>query len=249
MKTILIDDEPGSLESLTMEIGLYCPEVEIIGRYSNPAMGLAAIKSLKPDLVMLDIEMPQLDGFKLLQSLEVIDFDLIFITAYDEYAVRAFEFNAIDYLLKPILKKKLVSAIQKVKDNKSKKMDMMQLKALLNNLNIQTGLKMENVALPISNGYVFVNVNDILYAKSESNYTTVCMIDDNKYFLSKTLKEFVKMIDCHCFFRVHHSYFVNMNHVFKYIRGQGGHLVLKNNEQIPVSRSKKEALINRLRRR
>ncbi len=242
MNTILIDDELDSLESLAIEIKMYCPEVNIIGQYNDPVQAVGEIKSLKPDLVMLDIEMPKMNGFELLQSVGEIDFDVIFITAYDEYAVRAFDFNAVDYLLKPILKSKLIHALQKVKDNQSQKINELQLKALLNNLNLQVAQKMENIALPTSDGYEFININEIMYAIAESNYTWVYVHKNRKFILSRTLKEVIEIMPFPFFIRVHQSYYVNMNYVNKYIKGQGGYLIMKNNEQIPVSRSRKTAL-------
>ncbi len=245
MRTLIIDDERDSLESLSIELNAYCPKIEIIGTYDSPFNGLDAINEMQPELVMIDIEMPKLSGFELLQSLDDINFDLIFITAFDEYAIRAFEFNAIDYLLKPIRKVQLVNSIQKVIDKKNEKLDASHLKALVNNLNLQINQKsFKSIALPTSSGFEFIKIEDIIYAKSESNYTWIYTNHKKKFIISKTLKEFVQMLPLSQFFRAHQSYYVNMNHVFKYIRGDGGYLILNNNVQIPVSRANKKVLLS-----
>lgn len=243
MRTILIDDEPDSLESLQTEIQSYCPDAEIIASFSDPRQGLDAIRRKTPELVFLDIEMPHLNGFELLQSLDRIDFDVIFVTAYDEYAVKAFEFNAVDYLLKPVMKSKLIQAVQKVSEKRSSNLDNDQLKALINNIHLHSRQEMENIALPTSDGFEFVHVNDISYLQSESNYTWVHLVNQQKYLLARTLKDMSAMIAFPQFYRAHQSYYVNLNHAKKYVRGQGGYLVMKDGTQIPVSRANKEALM------
>ncbi len=246
MRAILIDDEPDSLESLSAEIQQYCPEITVIGTYSDPREGLEKLKKESPDVLFLDIEMPHINGFELLQKMETIDFDVIFVTAYDEYAVKAFEFNAVDYLLKPILKTKLLQAVQKVTDKKGSPLDNDHIKALINNIHLNSRLEMENIALPTAEGFEFVHVNDIAYLEADNNYTWVHLVSKHKYYLTRTLKEMSAMIHFPQFFRSHQSYCVNLNHVKKYVRGQGGYLVLKDGKQIPVSRANKEPLIQLL---
>ena len=243
MKAILIDDEMDSLESLQHELKTYCPEVSIAGTYSDPREGLKAILSIEPDLLFLDIEMPHLNGFELLESLPSIEFDVIFVTAYDEFAVRAFKFNAIDYLLKPVMKAKLIQAVQRVRERQHARMTEQDLKALITNTRLQTRGGLENIALPTSEGFEFIHVNDIVYLQSESNYTWVHLANGTKHLLAKTLKEMSSMISFSQFFRAHQSYFVNLNHAKRYVRGQGGYLVLKDGTQIPVSRAHREELI------
>lgn len=243
MRALLIDDEVDSLESLHTEIATYCPEVEVAGTCSDARRAVDMIHSLLPDIVFLDIEMPYLNGFELLQQFEEIPFDVIFVTAYDEYAVKAFEFNAVDYLLKPVMKSKLVQAIQKVQEKKSTALDAGQLRALLNNIQLNARRDIENIALPTSDGFEFVHINDITYLQSESNYTWVHLHSGQKYLLARTLKDMSSMIAFPQFFRTHQSYLVNMNHVKKYVRGQGGYLVLRDSTQIPVSRANKDALM------
>ena len=246
MRTILIDDERDSIESLQSDLQAYCPEVDIIGTYSNPEEGLAQIRALQPDLVFLDIEMPRMNGFDLLNALGEINFDVIFVTAYDEFAIKAFNFNATDYLLKPVMKSKLIDGVQKVRDRQSHSLDSQDFAALLNNIKIQYQHNLETIALPTAEGFEFIKINEISYAKSESNYTWVHLIDGRKYLLSKTLKQIESVITFPQFFRSHNSWFANLNHVKKYVRGQGGYLVMQDGTNVPVARSKKEGLINLL---
>lgn len=247
LKAILIDDERSSLESLSFEIEAYCPEVEVIGTSNNPEEALKLIRDKAPDLIFLDIEMPGMNGFELLQSLDKIEFDVIFVTAYDQFAVRAFEFNAVDYILKPVRKIKLIHAVQKVQDRKQHQFDPAQLMALVQNLQLQSKSGLEKIALPVGEGFSMVHVNDISYLQAESNYTWVYLTNKEKHLIAKTLKEIESLLNFPQYFRAHKSYLVNLNHVDKYIRGQGGYLVTAGGEQIPVARSQKSDLIQVLK--
>jgi two-component system LytT family response regulator len=246
MRAILIDDEPDSLESLSAELHTYCPEVEIVASFSDPRKAVDVIRDSSPDLVFLDIEMPHLNAFELLQQLEPIRFDVIFVTAYDEYAVRAFEFNAVDYLLKPVMKSKLMQAVQKVSDKNSHTLHPKKLEALIHNMQMHTRPEMNSIALPTSDGFDFVSVDEIRFLQSDDNYTWVHLVSNQKYLVTRTLKEVAAMVNLPRFFRAHQSYCVNLNHVKKYVRGAGGYLVMKDGTQIPVSRANKEALMRLL---
>jgi two-component system LytT family response regulator len=243
MRTILIDDELDSLESLDTEIRSYCPELEVVATCHDPRTAVALVRQYEPELLFLDIEMPHLNGFELLQELHEIELEVIFVTAYDAYAVKAFEFNAADYILKPVMKSKLVQAVQKVCDKQNNHLGSHQLKALINNIHLHTRQEIENIALPTSEGFEFVHVNEITYLQSDSNYTWVHLGSQQKYLLARTLKDMASMIPFPQFFRAHQSYYVNLNHARKYVRGQGGYLVLKDGTQIPVSRANKDTLM------
>ena len=243
IKTILVDDERGSIQSLKFELQAYCPDVEVIGSTQDPEEAISLIKAENPDLVFLDIEMPGMNGFELLQKFGSIDFNVIFVTAYDQFAIQAFEFNAIDYILKPVRKEKLVNAVQKVTERQNSNFPQDQLTALVNNIQLQSKSGIEKIALPTSDGYEFVHVNNLVFLQAESNYTWV-HLESKKYLIAKTLKEMSAMIPFPQFFRAHKSYLVNLNHVSKYVRGSGGYLVLDNGGQIPVSRSQKDNLLS-----
>ncbi len=243
LKTILIDDEKSSLESLTYEIREYCPELDVIKTCQDPIEGIKIIQTECPDILFLDIEMPGLNGFEFLERLPEIKFHVIFVTAYDQFAIRAFEFNAVDYLLKPIRKTKLINAVQKVFDRQHTEFDKSNLEALIQNIQIQTHSGLENIALPTSDGFSMVHINDISYLQADSNYTWVHLSRQKKYLVTKTLKDMEEMLHFPQFFRPHKSYLVNLNHVDRYIRGQGGYLIMKDNMQVPVARGQKPELM------
>lgn len=247
LKAILIDDEKGSLESLTFEIKEYCPEVDIIAACQDPHDGIVKIRQWNPDLVFLDIEMPGMNGFELLQQLKEINFNVIFVTAYDQFAIRAFDFNAVDYVLKPVRKSKLISAVQKVIDKQQPKFDTSGLDALLQNIRIQSHTGLENIALPTHDGFTMVHVNDIAYLHAESNYTWVHLTNKKKYLITKTLKDMEDMLNFPQYFRPHKSFLVNLNHVDRYIRGQGGYMMMKDDVQVPVARAQKMELMRLLK--
>lgn len=244
MKAILIDDEKSSLRSLSYELNAYCPEVTVIAKCQDPIEAIEEIRKQDPDIVFLDIEMPGMNGFELLQQFSKIKFDVIFVTAYDRFAMKAFDFNAVDYVLKPVRKTKLVQAVQKVAAKQQHGLASSDLQALLQNINVQSKIGViQNIALPTSEGFSMVDINEISYLNAESNYTWVYLVSKKKYLVSKTLKEFVGMLNFPQYFRSHKSYLVNLNHLDRYVRGQGGYLVLKSGEQIPVARSQKAELM------
>ena len=247
LKAILIDDEKGSLESLSFEIHEYCPEVDIIAKCQDPMDGILKIREIHPDLVFLDIEMPGMNGFELLQQLPELNFNVIFVTAYDQFAIKAFDFNAVDYVLKPVRKAKLISAVQKVVDRQHPKFDQTGLDALIQNIRIQVHTGIESIALPTHDGFTMVHVNDITHLQAESNYTWVYHISQKKYLVTKTLKDMEEMLVFPQYFRAHKSFLVNLNHVERYIRGQGGYLVMKDHTQIPVARTQKIDLLRLLK--
>lgn len=242
INAFLIDDEKSSIQSLEYELDVYCPDVKIIGTSRKPKEALEQLKTSPPDVLFLDIEMPEMNGFEVLQALDSIPFDVIFVTAYDQFAMQAFEFNAMDYILKPVRKDKLIAAVQKVVERQKHSFPKEELDALVNNIQFQSKSGIEKIALPTSEGFEFVHVNDIVMLKAESNYTWVHLMS-KKYLVAKTLKEMASMIAFPQFFRAHKSFLVNLNHVTRYVRGGGGYLVLDTGEQVSVSRSQKESLM------
>jgi len=238
MKAILIDDEKNALEMLEWTLRRNCPEIEIIAMCDSPLDGLEKIKSLKPDLLFLDIEMPQLNGFDLLERLGKNDADVIFITAYNQFAIRAFKICALDYLLKPIDSDDLKGAVQKALTKKSK-VSTEQLEMLLSYMKPEKP-KSRRIALTASDHLIFVETDKIIYCESDSNYTIFFLIGSEKVIVSKTLKDVEEILEGSDFFRIHASYLINMKHVSKFTRGDGGHVVMSNNQHITVSRKKKD---------
>jgi two-component system LytT family response regulator len=225
---------------------VYCPDVTIIAKCQSAKEGLEAIASDPPDVIFLDIEMPWMSGFEMLQQLKDIPFDVIFVTAYDQFAIKAFDFSAIDYLLKPVSKDKLIRAVDKVLRNQQRQFPKAQFDFLLQTLNTGHAL-MPNIALPTPEGLEFVQVADILYAESDSNYCRVHLAHGGKIFLAKTLKYIEEILAGHPFLRIHQSYLINLAHVKKYVKGKGGYVVMANGDSLSVSRASKEKLMSLVR--
>lgn len=242
LKAILIDDEINALDALEIELNAYCPDVEIIAKCSSGETGLKSIRELNPDIVFLDIEMPWMNGFEMLQKLEHITFDVIFVTAYDKFAVKAFDYSAVDYLLKPVSKEKLIRSVDKIQKRNQKQFPNSQFEFLMQNLKVGQQV-LPNIALPTPEGLEFVQVQDIIYAESESNYCHIHLKDGNKIFLAKTLKYIQNLLDEHPFLRIHQSYLINLTHVKKYVKGQGGYVVMDNGKSLSVSRASKSNLM------
>ena len=241
MKAILIDDERDALEMLEWIIKKQTPEVEIIALCDSALDGLEKIKVLKPELVFLDIEMPQLNGFDLLERLGKYDFEVIFTTAYNQFAIKALKICALDYLLKPIDGEELKAAVQKAVSRKQKTSSE-QLEMLMNYFKPEKP-KARRVALTASDHLIFVDTNDIIYCESDSNYTTFFLKKNEKVekvVISKTLKDVEEILEGADFFRVHASFLINMKHVSKFTRGDGGYVVMSNDQHITVSRKKKD---------
>ena len=233
LRAILVDDEKHSLETTAILIRQFCPDVEIIAELNQPVEAIEIINTEEPDLLFLDVSMPQMNGFELLQVLTYRDADVIFTTAYDEYALEGFKHGATHYLVKPIEAVDLVESVQRVKKKRQEHRSQ--------NGSIK-GLKPK---IPVSslNGIELLEVEQIIRCESDGNYTTI-VLPQRKVTVSKTLKEIEKQLaDFPYFFRLHNSHLVNLNHVTKYIRGEGGSVILTNLEEIGVSRSKKLELL------
>ncbi len=248
IRALIVDDENPCIETLEWDINEYCPGLQIVGRCRNGKEALELIPEVNPELVFLDIEMPGMNGFELLSQLESRSFHVIFTTAYNQYAIDAFKANALDYLLKPIDKDELINAVKKL-ENKRSNSDSVIVQSLLdqmtNIMGVTNGKRTpSSVALPSGDGYDFVNIDDIVHCQSESNYTNFYLTNGNRIFISKTLKEVEHLLPKPKFIRVHKSHLVNTEHIKKYIRGQGGEIILTNGQSVAVSRSRKDAVLN-----
>jgi two-component system, LytTR family, response regulator len=238
MKAVLIDDERDALEMLEWSIKKFAPQVEILAMCDSALDGIEKIKTLKPELVFLDIEMPQLNGFDLLEKLGKYEFEVIFITAYNQFGIKALKICALDYLLKPIDGDELKIAVEKALLKKSKT-SAMQLEMLMSYFKPDKP-RPRRIALTASDHLIFVDTNDIVYCESDSNYTTFFLAKGEKVVISKTLKDVEEILEGSDFFRIHASYLINMKHVSKFTRGDGGYVVMSNNQHITVSRKKKD---------
>ncbi|MBL7812424.1 MAG: response regulator transcription factor [Bacteroidetes bacterium] len=235
---VIIDDESAAIEMMEWLLKTYVPEVQTIGAFASGAEAMKGLKELKPDLVFLDIEMPGMNGFDLLEALAPLQFGVIFTTAYDQFAAKAFRFSAIDYLLKPVDPDELKQAVSRFQQTR-RSINADQLEILLENLSPKRR-EVSRIALSTGEGLVFVKTEDILYCAADSNYTKVHMADGRKITVAKTLKELDETLAGQEFARVHASFLVNINHIQKYVKGDGGYIVMPDGAEIGISRSKRE---------
>lgn len=242
LKAIIIDDEPDCVKLLALQLKMYCQKVEVVAECTSSEAGLLQIKAMQPDLVFLDIEMPVMNGFQLLEKIGAINFSLVFVTAYDQFAVKAFRFNAMDYLLKPIDGKDLKVAVEKALQQKP---FPQQLQLLKQQLHGGEKYHPDKIALPYQNGVTFTEVKNILYCEAENNYTRFYVVGGQQCVVSKTLGDIQEVLEERNFLRVHRQYLINLDHIKKYVRGEGNYLIMSNDENIPVARNKKEKLVER----
>jgi len=240
MKAVIIDDEKHCSESLVYLIKKYCRhQINECLSFNDPIEGLQYLEKNNTDILFLDIEMPTLSGFNLLKELKEPKPEIVFTTAYDEFGIKAIKVSAIDYLLKPIDRDELTLAIEKagvrIKE-KSQNQDIVLEK-------IFPYQNFGKISIPTSEGFEFLETNDIIYCKSDSNYTEF-ILKDNKLLVSRTLKDIETQLKTFHFIRIHHSYLINANHIKKYSRGTGGSVVMSNKDVLPVSRSRKNDLLN-----
>lgn len=247
IKAVIIDDEQHSIDTLRWKMENYCPEVEVVAAFDNPAEGVRYLRQNGCDILFLDIEMPRLNGFDVLEELGVpLRYDVIFTTAYDNFGIQAVKFSALDYLLKPVQNKELKEAIDKHLRKSPRMVPSEQIDGLMNNLQAERTGRPGRVALASKESIEFVDPADIVVCTSSSNYTEVYTTDGRKRVISRTLKDFEDMLLPFHFFRPHHSHLINLARVQEYVRGDGGYLVMENKMKIPVSKSRKEALLHQL---
>lgn len=238
LNAILIDDEESSLSSLKEKIKRHCPQIKIVAECDSAQKGIDRIESVHPDLVFLDIEMPVMNGFLMLQNLSYKNFALIFTTAYDHYAIKAIRFSALDYLVKPIEVEELKSAVDRASEKQENVMPNHQLELLLENFTPQKN-NYQRIAIPTADGLQFIKLNSIVYLEASVNYTHIFMENKQKHIVCRTMKDFEEMLPAETFLRIHNSYIINKNFAEKYIRGEGGQVVLSNGAILDISKRKK----------
>jgi len=245
LKAIIVEDEPKSRKLLEELVAGSGKNIMVVATADSVTSGYNAIIQHKPDLVFLDIEMHSETGFDLLEKFREIDFEIIFTTAYEHYALKAIKFCAIDYLLKPIDIEDLKAAIEKVEKRRTKDNINKNIEVLLNNMKSKSN-EDHQIALPTQDGLIFVHVCDIIYCESDGPYTTFHFKRPEKIVTSKNLKEYEDLLEEHKFFRIHKSYLINLKEIKKYFRGEGGQVLMTNGATIEVSKRKKEAFLNSL---
>jgi len=247
IKALIVEDEKNSQELLKELVEQYCDSVSIVGIAGSVAEALEAIKTHRPDLVFLDIELPDGDGFQVLEKCEDIDFDVIFTTASNQYAMRAFKFSATDYLLKPVDIEELQEAVKRVVEKRKKQEESSadQIKALLENIRSHNK-PFKRIVLPTSNGFTVVDPSEIIRCESDRNYTFIFLVDGRKILVSRTIKEYDEMLRDYNFFRIHQSHLINLNFLKNYTRGRGGYVELKDGTTLDVSARRKSEFLKRM---
>ncbi|WP_127130196.1 LytR/AlgR family response regulator transcription factor [Pseudoflavitalea rhizosphaerae] len=244
LSAIIIDDEVKGRIALKKKLQDYCPEVTVTGEAADGLQGIALISQLLPQIVFLDIEMPRMDGFAMLQQIPEKKFHLVFTTAYDQYAIRAIRFAAFDYLLKPVDIEELRSTISKILQSQGKPETGRKLEVLADNL--QRNAALNKIAIPTLEGLLFFNVDDIIHLEAHSNYTVIHFTNHAKLTASRTLKEFEELLPNDKFFRPHHSHLINLTYLKRYIKGDGGQIEMQNGNYVDVARRKKEEFLQRM---
>lgn len=239
---ILIDDEVHCNESLELLLAECFPQVMVAAKFSKPGEALSWLKNNQPDLVFLDIEMPGMNGFELLGRLgPTLRFDVIFVTAYDQYAVKAFQYSAINYLLKPVDQEELRTTLLRWSERTEKVLSTKQLD-LMYELLKQSAREKKRIALPTHDGLEFIEIQQIIRCESDSNYTRIHSSNGERHLICRTLKEVEKVLGESGFLRVHHSHLVNPSYVRKLIRTDGGSIVMVDDTEIPFSKGKKDRM-------
>jgi two-component system LytT family response regulator len=243
LKAIIVDDEPYCCEALAILMEDE-PEVKLVASCYNAAEALIAIQKHKPDFVFLDVEMPGMNGFEMLEKLPSINFEIVFTTSYDQYALKAIRFSALDYLLKPVDSEELQKTIQKLVRRSQKPIEQ-QLHLLLQKMH-QPSLPVTKIALPTMEGLQMISIDSIISCESDSNYTTLFLKNKRKIVVSRTLKEMEELLEDYSIIRVHRCYLINLNEVEKYIKGEGGYLIMSDGSNVDVSKTRKDDLIRKL---
>ena len=243
IKALIIDDELKSQSTLHKLLERYCTGVEVIGFAHNVESGILAINNLKPNLVFLDISMPDGDGFEVLEKVSNRDFEVVFTTAFNDFAIKAFQFSALHYLLKPINYIELQAAVERYKEN-NQDVDLNEkIKILCDSLNNHH----QKIILPTANGLRIIELNQILRCEADGSYTKFYLSDETVLMVSKVLSNFEEILPLDVFCRVHSKHLVNLNYTSQYIKGRGGRIILTNGKEIEVSESKKKVFLSRLK--
>ena len=241
LRTIIIDDETLIRDTLVSLLKDYCPQAKIVGEANSVASGISTIRNKIPDLILLDIKMDDGTGFDLLQAFDTINFKIIFITAYEKHAIEAFKFSAVDYLLKPVNPEKLAEAVQRaeklVQQTFNRQLDA--LKANIDPVNTQN----KKIIVKTSDNIYLLNTRDIIHCQSDDCYTVIESLNEEKIVVSKVLKEYDELLSNHGFFRVHRSHLVNLQHIKRFEKQEGGYVVMSNDQKIPVSSRARERLL------
>lgn len=247
MRAILVDDEPDGIRTLKKLLEMNCPEVEIVATCSNTFDAVNKIQELKPDLIFLDIRMPNKSGLDMLAEISEIDFEVIFVTAHNEYMLQALQFSAVDYLMKPVDEDRLQEAVQRVEKRLKGKKNEGRTEVLLHNIN-KAGYPLEmRLCLPTQKGFTIVKLEEIIYCEAQRSYTLFRLINNKSIIISKPLFDYDKLLADTVFLRVHKSFLINLMHIKEYMRGEGGTVVMSDGMEVEISRRKKEQFLDKVK--
>jgi two-component system LytT family response regulator len=246
IKAVIVDDSPEARESLSADLKRWCPDVQLIGQAGSMADGLKMLRELQPDVVFLDIDLGDGDGFGLLEQLGETETKVIFTTGMDNFGIRAIKFSALDYLLKPVDADELVAAVEKLSTEKQKQSISENLKLLSEHFRSSGTTSLKRLALNSADRVQVVNISDIIRCESERNYTTFFLKDKKQIVVTKTLKEYEDLLEPSGFVRVHHSHLINLEHLKEFIKHDGGYALMDDNAHVPVSVRKKDDLLKAL---
>ena len=248
IRTVLIDDESRLLSSLQTMLKRNCPQLEVVALCRSADEAMIKIKETNPELVFLDIAMPGKDGFELLSELGDIHFRIIFVSAHDEYSLRAFKFSTVDYLLKPVNEEELVAAVKKAEQTILQEHTLRKsIEALMHNMKPQTGTQEKKLCLATLAGFHVVSLSDIVYCEAEGPYTNFYLLNGNKICVSRPLADYEVLLVNDDFLRVHKSFLINLYHAREYRRGEGGVVIMSNDAEIYVSRRKKDTFLEKIK--
>lgn len=237
VRAIIVDDEVSNIENLAILLNKYCPKIAVAGTATNVEEGLLLIREIRPAILFLDIQMPDKGGFDLLKSIATPDFEVIFVTAYDQYAIQAIKFSAIDYLLKPVNINELINAVDRAIANAEKKVQNERLENLIRSISNKNPLR---IAIPGNKETLFIDPETILFCNSDNNYTTFHLKNDQKHVSSKPIFEYEELLSSYGFIRCHQSYLVNSLFIKSWIKVDGDRLLMDGGHEIPVARNRKE---------
>ncbi|MEO5563951.1 MAG: LytTR family DNA-binding domain-containing protein [Chitinophagaceae bacterium] len=246
IRAVIVDDEENNIGALKSLLSKFCPEVEVVGTAGNAKEASTVISDIIPQLVFLDIEMPFGNGFTLIEKMMPVSFEVIFVTDFDQYAITAFKYAALDYLLKPVNIEDLKRAVNRSSQRIAEKSINNRIESLINNFRSEVhGLK--KIGLPTAEGLIFEEIENIIHLQAESNYTLVFIKNKKKMTITKSLKEFEDILPASTFCRLHHSHIVNLNYITKYYKGRGGYVELTDGTTVEVSTRKKDDFLEKFK--
>jgi two-component system LytT family response regulator len=245
IRTVLIDDETDSIRVLQKLLETYCPQVEVVGTAEGVETGLAIIQEMRPDLLFLDIEMTRGNAFDLLNQLRPLTFQVIFVTAFDNYAIRAFKYSVVDYLLKPVDIDELVNAISRVAERSKQRNIVDQMQLFLDNMGTYS-LAQQKMAVPTLDGLIFINLKEVVRLEAKSNYTQINLENGEMLMATRTIKDYEDILPETLFCRIHNSHIINLQKIEKYHKGRGGYVVLEDGSEIEVAIRRRQEFLRRL---